>query len=53
MSLMNKLLGSEARTTDDYVELDLDEVAAPAYDTEMLVHFAILTERHDLTSSHD
>ena len=41
MGLMSKILGgSQRRSADDYVELDIDDVAADVGDASMNVHIA-------------
>jgi hypothetical protein len=49
MGIMGKLLaGGESRTTDDYVELDLDDFDTARGDSGMQVHVAQLGDRQDV-----
>ncbi|MDX1747908.1 MAG: cell division protein SepF [Halobacteriales archaeon] len=53
MGLMSKILGSEHRTTEDYVELDLDGLAAPTAEAGMSVHVAEINGQEELIAIKD
>jgi len=54
MGLMSKILGSdESRTTEDYVELDADDLDAVADGTGMSVHVAEIGGQQDVIAIKD
>ena len=52
MSLMSKILGDQGHTTDDYVELDVDDVGAPT-DAGLQVHIAEIADQEDVIAIKD
>lgn len=52
MGFMEKILGGETRSTDDYVELDLGDVQ-PAAEARMQVHVAEIGSQEDVISVKD
>ena len=52
MGFMDRILGGGNRTTGDYVELDLDDVAADA-ETKMQLHIAEIDGQEDVIAIKD
>ncbi len=52
MGFMNKILGGESRSTEDYAELDLDGVA-PAEESRIQVHIAEISDQEDVIKIKD
>ncbi len=52
MGFMDRILGGKNRTTGDYVELDLDDVAADA-ETKMELHIAEIDGQEDVIAIKD
>ncbi|MBS3761035.1 cell division protein SepF [Halodesulfurarchaeum sp.] len=52
MGFMDRILGGENRSTGDYVELDLDDVAADA-ETKMELHIAEIDGQEDVIAIKD
>ena len=53
MGFMNKILGGEGRSVEDYVELDLDGREPPGTDSAMLVHVAEIGDQEDVIAIKD
>ena len=54
MGLMSKILGERgSRTLDEYVELDIDEIDAPASGAAMQVHIAEINDQQDVIAIKD
>ena len=54
MGIMTKILGAnDGRGSEDYVELDPDDVDAPAGDAGMQVHIAEITDQTDVIDIKD
>lgn len=52
MGFMDRILGGDNRSTGDYVELDLDDVAADA-ETKMQLHIAEIDGQEDVIAIKD
>ncbi|MFB6266299.1 MAG: cell division protein SepF [Halodesulfurarchaeum sp.] len=52
MGFMDRILGGKEKTTEDYVELDLDDVAAEA-EARMQVHIAEIDGQEDVIAIKD
>lgn len=52
MSFMDKIFGSNHRTVEDYVELDIDS-AAPTDETRFQVHIAEIADQEDVIAIKD
>lgn len=52
MGFMEKIIGGEQRSTEDYIELDLDDVA-PAADAGLQVHIAEIHDQEDVIAIKD
>ncbi|AOW80758.1 hypothetical protein HTSR_1586 [Halodesulfurarchaeum formicicum] len=52
MGFMDRILGGESRSTGDYVELDLEDVAADA-ETKMQLHIAEIDGQEDVIAIKD
>lgn len=52
MGFMEKLMGGEPRDIDDYVEIDLDDVA-PVTETTLQVHIAEIKDQKDVIAIKD
>jgi SepF-like predicted cell division protein (DUF552 family) len=53
MGLMRSILGGHSRTTEDYVEIDLDEVEAPSGEAGTQVQFAEIDGQRDVIAIKD
>ncbi len=53
MGLMSKLLGSSSKSTEDYVELDVDDFEADGTATTVQVRFAEISEKNDVIDIKD
>jgi len=53
MGFMDRILGEQSRSTDDYVELDLDDVATGADEASMSVHIAEIQGQQDVMAIKD
>jgi len=53
MGFMDRFLGSGTRSTEDYVELDLEDVPAGANDAGMQVHIAEIQGQEDAIAIKD
>lgn len=52
MGFMEKLIGGEQRSTEDYVEIDLDDVS-PVTDAGLQVHIAEIHDQEDVIAIKD
>jgi SepF-like predicted cell division protein (DUF552 family) len=53
MGIMNKILGGEGRTTEDYVELDIDDFDTARGDAGMEIRIAEIAGQRDIIDIKD
>lgn len=53
MGLMSKLLGGGSASTEDYVELDVDDFDADASAAQVQIRFAEISEKNDVIDIKD
>jgi SepF-like predicted cell division protein (DUF552 family) len=53
MGFMDRILGEQPRSTEDYVELDLGDVATDAEEASMRVHVAEIQGQQDVMAIKD
>jgi len=53
MGFMDRILGEQSRSTEDYVELDLGDVSTAAEEASMRVHIAEISGQQDVMAIKD